>query len=59
LTGPSGAIGLNWLAVESMALRVGVPEEELLDFWEKLNLISVTVLNLKYEDQERKRKQQK
>lgn len=42
-----------------MALRVGVPEEELLDFWEKLNLISVTVLNLQYEDQERKRKQQK
>ena len=54
ITGPAGAIGLNWLAFESMARRAGVPEDELLDFWNKISLISSEVLTLQYKEQERK-----
>ena len=57
LLGAGGAIGLNYLAVESIALRAGVPEDEVLDFWEKARLITSVVLNEQHKDAESKRKQ--
>lgn len=57
--GASGAVGLNWLAVKSMALSAGVPKDELLDFWDKLSLMASIVLSEQYKEQERNRQQKK
>jgi len=57
IVGPGGALGLNFLAVEKIALRAGVPDDEILDFYEKLRNICSTVLEQQYEESERKRKQ--
>lgn len=56
LVGPSGAIGLNYLAVEKLAIRAGVPEDEILDFYEKVRYISTVVINEQHKDAEAKRK---
>ena len=55
LLGASGAVALNFIAVERIALLAGVSSEEMLDFWDKLRLISSIVLDMQYKEQERKR----
>lgn len=53
--GSGGAVALNFLAVEQIALRAGVDDDEILDFWEKIRLITSVVLDMQYREQERKR----
>jgi len=47
---------LNFLAVERIALRAGVPDDEVLDFYEKVRLVCSVVLSEQNKEQERKRK---
>lgn len=56
IIGAGGAVGLNFLAVERIALRAGVPDDEVLDFYEKVRLVCSVVLNEQNKEQERKRK---
>ena len=56
LLGAGGAIGLNFLAVERIALYAGVPEDEILDFWERVRFITSVVLSEQHKDAESKRK---
>lgn len=43
--GSGGPVGLNFLAVERMALRAGVPKEEILDFFTVIDDMAVKVID--------------
>ena len=59
IVGPGGAIGLNYQAVESIALRLGVPDDEVFDFYSKVRLITSVVLDEQRKEQEQELKRKK
>lgn len=42
--GQHGPIGLNFLAVDLMMTRLGIDDDERMDFWSKCQLISSHVI---------------